>query len=588
VEGDESTVCHAHGAARVAEHVGLRYQIAIRGSEDAMRRWLGGIAAFLLCAGHANAAGPGDCDAAPDVKCLAAEVFALAKTLPDNDFYRPHVVFAEKELAPSDIVTALDCVGTENPDPTPWEDIYWIAKAGRFDLAIKRARQLKSPGERVGALLAVAVSLVDRKDTTRAQKIVEEAEHQLALVPVDELRYVEYFASERGELWLRLGQTERAARTITSTEVLLLLAEKYPAEAAKLRAQAWRNAERDNSLSDWKYLAEDAVKRGDQSEAARAGERGVGVAGGDQSNTAIALARTLSMAGLPELAEKLIKPWPQWLNGDDAKRQWTLRFLMPVLAGLGRDQDVLSAASAVSSVVERSNYLSIAADEYVRLGRIDAAERLDEEALALVSSSPAGDPKLQSDRDGVLHSVAVARAGRGDIQGAFAIVAKLRDEAKAREVMSYVVQRAIEKGHTPVVGPAIEALQELAIAAQDAGLLLQAAQRWDTVGSENRARISLAQAMKMIDVGRVKLGWEDAGIAAELTWRLNAGGKPEALPDIVKKFEVNDPRAIDHLVEVVKPVSLAVAVQLANRHTDVARRIDALANIALQIAANAK
>ena len=55
------------------------------------------------------------------------------------------------------------------------------------------------------------------------------------------------------------------------------------------------------------------------------------------------------------------------------------------------------------------------------------------------------------------------------------VVAKLRDEAKVRQVMSYVVLRAIDSDHTPVVGPAIEALQEMAIAAQDAGLLLQAA-----------------------------------------------------------------------------------------------------------------
>ena len=103
---------------------------------------------------------------------------------------------------------------------------------------------------------------------------------------------------------------------------------------------------------------------------------------------------------------------------------------------------------------------------------------------------------------GSLHNVALERAGHGDIQGAFAIVASIRDEAKVREVMSYVVRRAIDNGHTPVVGPAIEAMQELAIAAQDAPLLLEAAERWYTVGSENKARSSFAQAMKLIDAGQ--------------------------------------------------------------------------------------
>jgi len=294
------------------------------------------------------------------------------------------------------------------------------------------------------------------------------------------------------------------------------------------------------------------------------------------------------MAGLPMLAARLIEPWPQWLSGSDAARQSTAAALLPVLAGLGQDQDVLSAARAVNSIVERSRFLGIAADEYVRLGRIDAAERLDAEVLALAASLSTGDPKLQSDRDAVLNNLAVARAGRGDIQGAFAIVASLRDEARARQLMSHVVQRAIDSDHTPVVGPAIEALQEMAIAAQDAGLLLEAADRWYTVGSENKARSSLAQALKIIDAGQAELTRTDSGLAAELTWHLHAASKPEALIGIVDKLGVIDAGAIDHLVEIVRPVSPAIAIQLTARQTEVERRIDELAKIALQIAADGK
>jgi hypothetical protein len=57
---------------------------------------------------------------------------------------------------------------------------------------------------------------------------------------------------------------------------------------------------------------------------------------------------------------------------------------------------------------------------------------------------------------------------------------------------------------------------------------------------------------------------------------------------IVERLQVNDPNAIDHLVEIVTPISPAVAVQLAGRQVEVERRIDELANIGIQIAAKAK
>jgi hypothetical protein len=513
-----------------------------------MRRWLGGIAAFLLYAGSAAGA-PADCGAAPDVKCLAAEIFALAKTLPADDFFRRHVAFAEQELAPGDVATALEYIVADNPDPPPWEDVDWIAKAGRFDLAIKQARQLKSPAQRVGGLLAVAGRMLDRNDAVRAQKIVEEAERQLPSVSGDDPAYADLFAYGRGDLWLRLGKTDRAVRSIAGSgteavSTLLGLAGKYPAAAVRLREQAWREAERGGRPYAWQLLVEDAIKRGDQAEAARAGERASSMIGSGHADTAIALARALSTAGLPDLAARLVKPWPQWIQDDDA--------------------------------IRRLNTVT------------DIAEKLDADALALAMSSPTGDPKLQWDHDAALHNLALARAGRGDIQGAFVAAAKLRGEAKLRDVMSYIVRRAIDSDHTPVVGPAIEALQELAIAAQDAGLLLQAADRWYAVGSENKARNSFAQAMKLVDAGQATLTGEETGLAAELMWRLNRAGKPEALIGIVDRMGVKDPGAIDHLVEIARPVSPAVAVQLTDRQAEVERRIDELGRIAIQIAASAK
>ena len=54
--------------------------------------------------------------------------------------------------------------------------------------------------------------------------------------------------------------------------------------------------------------------------------------------------------------------------------------------------------------------------------------------------------------------------------------------------------------------------------------------------------------------------------------------------EIVDKLQVDHPDAIDHLVEIIRPVSPAVAVQLTNRQAAVERRIGELATIAIQIA----
>src|SRR5262249_29942694 len=247
-------------APRVARFAWLQYLAAISVVRHGMRRWLGGIAAFLLCAGSA-AGGPADCGAAPHAKCLAAEIFALAKTLPADDFLRRHVAFAEQELAPGNLATALEYVTAENSDPPPWEDIDWVAKAGRFDQAVKQARQLKSPAERVGGLLAVAGHMLDRNDAARAQKIVEEAERQLPSVSGDDPAYADLFAYQRGEFWLRLGKIDRAVRSIAGSgteavSTLLGLAGKYPPAAAKLREQAWREAERGGRPYAWQLLVE--------------------------------------------------------------------------------------------------------------------------------------------------------------------------------------------------------------------------------------------------------------------------------------------------------------------------------------------
>ena len=110
-----------------------------------MRSWLARIATLILCvaeSGRASGA-PVACVPTPTVACLSATIFSLAKTLRDDSYLRRPVSFAEQELARGNIQTALQFIVADNPDPSPWEDLYWIARTGRFDRAIELAKKRK-------------------------------------------------------------------------------------------------------------------------------------------------------------------------------------------------------------------------------------------------------------------------------------------------------------------------------------------------------------------------------------------------------------------------------------------------------------
>jgi tetratricopeptide (TPR) repeat protein len=454
-----------------------------------------------------------------------------------------------------------------------------MARAGRFDQAIKQARQRKSPVERLGGLLAVAARLLDKNDSARAKKIVEDVARELPSVPVaDNDLFAGSLSRDAGEIRARLGQVDRAVQLISgagdSVDTFLAIASKYPV-AASLREQAWREAERAKELRGWQQLVEDAISRGDKAEIALAAR-------------AIQFARVLLAAEEPDLSVELIKRWPQWLIGKDAIDQFnTVNALMPVLANLARDEEVQTAAGVVN-VYRRSQCLSTAVDEYSRLGRYDAAEKLDAQALALAETSPTGELKQRTDRDNALHNLALARAGRGDIKGALAVVPKLHDGIKVREVTYWVVHRAIDNGYGPVAAPAIESLQQIAYINQNVGLLLRAAEGWLAIGNEANARESLSLALEKRGAPQAPLTWEESSLAAELMWRLDGAGKAEAIIGIVDKLGVSDPSAIDHLVEIIRPVSPAIAVQLSDKQVEVWRRITELANIGVQLADGAK
>jgi hypothetical protein len=563
-----------------------------------MRSWLTGMAAIMLCVAEPGGATgrPIDCGPTLTVVCLSTAIFSLAKTLPDDSYFRPHVSFAVQELAPGNIKTALEYIATDTVDPAPWDDIDWIAQAGRFDRAISRAKR-SSPVARLGGLLAVAAQMLDKNDRRRATRIVDEVERELPSIAADKSDDAAGALPEiAAEIRARLGQIERAARLlgksgVRSLEIWLSIARKYPA-AASLRDRAWREAERANEAYAFRLLLEDAISRGDQAGISRAAPRASArmevEIDDDHVSFAISLASVLLGSGFPDLSARLVKPWPQWVNGKDATHQFNtlcgLGGLIPVLAGLAQDQDVQMAAHVVSNVARRSQCLSAAAAAYFRLGRPDVARKFDTEALGVGISSPIGEPELKWDHDAALHNLALARADRGDIQGALDVADEVRDEEKILNVRSAIVRRAIDNGHGAIAGPAIQAMEQQADAAQDASLLLQAANYWYQVGEEEDARRDLTQALKMTEERQSPLAWNDQADAAELMWRINGKGKAEAMLEIVDKLRANDPAAIDRLVAIMTPVSPAVAVQLAGRQVEVERRIVELANIAIQIA----
>jgi hypothetical protein len=545
---------------------------------------------MTLCVGG-SAGAPVDCAAAPTVACLSAEIFSLGKALPADSYLRPRLTFAEQELAPGDIKTALAYVVDDNPDPSPWEDIAWIAQAGRFDRAIEKAEHRSAPVERLGGLLAVAARMLDKNDRVQATRLLDEVERELPSATLDDEYAVvlpDFAARIRG----RLGQTERAARLLAksgpgSVATLLAIANKYPA-AASLREQAWREAERVDQILVWQLLFDDAKSRADKADISRVAQgtsRSIDAGiGDDHVYVALSLARKLLEAGFPEPAAKLVKQWRRWVQGKPATSQLILlNNAMPLLVGLGLDEEVQAAASSVSNDAYRSQCLSTAAEEYFRVGRDDIARQFDALALRVAISSPTGEPKLQRDHDWALRTLALARADRGDVPGAFDATARLRDQKRAREVTPHIVSRAIDNGHGPIAEPAIRAMEQQASAAQDARVLLQAADDWRKVGDKEDARRVLSQTLQMLD-GQPSTSTRIVGDAAELMWRLDGNEEPRALLGIVDKLQVNEQNAIDRLVEIVRPRSPAVAVQLASRQVSVEARIRELATIAIGIA----
>src|SRR5262249_26027753 len=158
----------------------------------------------------------------------------------------------------------------------------------------------------------------------------------------------------------------------------------------------------------WQLLLDDAKSRGDKADISRVAQgasRSIDAEfNDDHVYPKIRLARALLEAGFPELAGRRGKEWRRWGVGKDAIKEFNnVSALIPLLVDLGLDQDVQSAANAVSDDANRSRCLRKAAQEYFRIGRDDLAGQFGALALRVAILAPIGEPKRQQLHDAALH-----------------------------------------------------------------------------------------------------------------------------------------------------------------------------------------
>jgi hypothetical protein len=208
-----------------------------------------------------------DCGPRPSLACLAPYIFELAKTLPESRGLRNSVRFAEQELAPGSKDVALRYFLWDGPDSAPWQGIDWIARAGRFDRAIKLVNGADTPLQKAGGLIAIADRLAATKHMRRSAALLDRAE---ALLPTieNELDYKPILVRDAAQVRARIGHFRRVARLLHRAETgdideLLLLAQMYPLNGPNLRRRAWTQAGHTKEPYVWRRLLEDAAERGD-------------------------------------------------------------------------------------------------------------------------------------------------------------------------------------------------------------------------------------------------------------------------------------------------------------------------------------
>jgi tetratricopeptide (TPR) repeat protein len=534
---------------------------------------------LVLCGASICRAADFDCGPQPSLSCITPYLFAAAKSPAVDEFIRSSARFAESELAAGNIAVAVEYVITDNPDPSPWEHIQYMARAGLFDRAIEESKRAELPEGRIGGMLAVAWQLAEAKAFDRAAKILDETEPQLASVADSDYSHAAYAA----EIWAKIGQFDRTARLLSDDQArsiiaLLDIATKYPANAAALRQQTWAQAERANDRTKWQLIAEDAAKRGDAETTSRAAQRALALPLDDLDRT-IRLAKALLTVGLPDQASKVIDSWPVWTKAKQGSELANLiRSIVPLLAQLNRDEEIEPAAKLIQGHFARSGTYSQAAEEFFRLGRWYLAAKFEAKAIEVAESAPYDDRKSQWERDAAFHNLALMRSRRGDVRGALEMTSQVGDGIKMREVTSYVIRAALDGGYGVAAVPAIDRLATLARANGNASLLVEAASATNRLGQKDKAREMLAEARVLGRRGAdSKL---ELYVVPELMWRIDGNLQPALDMVAVAGTEAERSGAFKEFAGLVAPSSPADALKIAGRISDPKYQLEALSSVA--------
>jgi hypothetical protein len=536
--------------------------------------WLAALASFspAIAADFA-------CGTPPSLQCVATHLFAITKASHPEEWMRERAAIAESQIAPGNLAIAIEYFIDENPDPAPWERVHYMARAGLFDCAIEEAKRAELPEARIGGILAVAWQLSEVKAFDRAKKILNEIEPQLASVADSDYSHAAYAA----EIWAKIGQFDRAAHLLSDNQIrsviaLLDIATKYPANASALRQQAWAQAERANDRTTWQIVALDAAKHSDADTTSRAAERALAFPS-DDLESKIRLAEALLSVGLRDEAGRVIDSWWVWAKAKQGVEGINLiHSIIPLLAQLGRDEEIGPGANLIWDPFGRIRAYSQAAEEFFRLRRWYLAAQFEAKAVEIALSTLSGGDKPRWARDAALHYLALARSRRGDVRGALELASQIADGAQMRQVVSYVMGAALGGGYGIAAMPAIDRLAALARTDRSANLLIKAALATARLDQKSKADEMLAEAISFVGPdGDLSL---DLPGAAELIWRIDADLEPALVFLSKSLLEVRQAEAFRDFAKQIASSSPADALKIVGRISDPKYQLEALSSVA--------
>ena len=543
-----------------------------------------------------------DCGPQPTLACLAPHIFALAREMPEGNEFRKTARFAEEVLAPGSVDVALRYYLDDNPDPTEWDDIWWIARAGLFDRAIARAEAKPTTAtafdaqRRIGGLVAIAVELARTGNVRRAKKILRSIKPELtpALLGDQGMVLIDVGVAN---VWAEMGR-RRGRYACSGAPIHLcpqsMRSSNWPRNTPRPPPSTGRRPGRRQSGSTpagcggrWHMRPPGAVTPGSSWRPCVGPSRqykrifrhvsalrSSGFCSRLDCEPKRVRPSTHGEAGLlkrsrPNSAIKSKRSPPCWPNWDGK-------------------QKVEAALQMVPGLFQRSRAFGQAADRLFRRGQEPLAVKLENEAIAVAEFMPYDTGKLQWEHDGAFHNLALMRASRADFDGAVAIGTKVRNGARARELTFDIIERAITGRHGDAAASLLNRLQATVRAERDVNLLLKVADRWLRLGRNDDARRALADALTIQrDRGsQPKLSIWDA---ATLVWELD--GNSQAVRSALDEFVTNDEdRAaiVEATASAALSTSLGKAVHLASEIPDPQRRLWALQRIATKLAESSK